>query len=142
MPGFVLSRSRDKLALLVMHVPSYEEKGAGQTVLSQYLIKTLPLLNLGQTEFAWVFRRQGAVLRSLLSTAGEWCPSPGDELDRQQEHVVNLCEDASQEAGVAQAMPAPLWLLLCFCCTVSGIKTTAPSCPSDAISMSSDGYTL
>lgn len=45
------------------------------------------------------------MLRSLLSAAGVWCPSPGDE----QELVVNLCEDASLEAGVAQAMPAPLF---------------------------------
>jgi len=145
MPGFVLSRSRDKLALLDMSIPSYEEKGSGANSAKLVFDKnTTNVESWTKTEFAWVFgaveKRQGAVLQSLLSysvvSISRWW------VDRQQERFANLRADASHDAGVAQAMPAPLRLPLCLRCTASGIKITALSCPSDAISTSFDGYTL
>lgn len=56
MPGFVLSRSRDKLALLDMSISSYEEKGSGANSVKLVFDKNTTSVKFwAKTEFAWVF---------------------------------------------------------------------------------------
>lgn len=84
MPGFVLSRSRDKLALLDMSIPSYEEKGSGANSAKLVFDKnTTNVESWTKTEFAWVFgaveKERDKELSYSPSCLTVWCPSHGDE---------------------------------------------------------------